>query len=164
MHPLKNTFQFLRPHNFQIILSIQFYTKTRFKNVTNGQSPWLSAHTHLSLDISITCFKRIPAFPQWILLSSLGCLWGHQLIEEMEFTGQLNQFKTRTSPPKFVTTRGLLGTRSSGHKILEVCIASKMWTCDAGDTQRYLRDDRHSTFKLTKFIYNIQTKLCRIQN
>ena len=63
-----------------------------------------------------------------------------------------------------VTTRGLLGTRTSGHKILEVCIASKRWTCDAGDTQGYLRDDRHSTFKLTKFIYNIQTKLCSIQN
>ena len=64
----------------------------------------------------------------------------------------------------YVTTRGLLGTRTSGHKILEVCIASKRWTCDVGDTQGYLRDDRHSTFKLTKFIYNIQTKLCSIQN
>ena len=63
-----------------------------------------------------------------------------------------------------VTTRGLLGTRTSGHKIPEVCIASRRWTCDAGDTQGYLRDDRHSTFKLTKFIYNIQTKLCSIQN
>ena len=52
-----------------------------------------------------------------------------------------------------VTTRGLLGTRSSGHKILEVFVASKRCTCDAGDTQEYLRDDRHSTLKLTEFIY-----------
>ena len=52
-----------------------------------------------------------------------------------------------------VMTRGLLGTRSSGHKILEVSVASKRCTCDAGDIQEYPRDDRHSTFKLTKFIY-----------
>ena len=57
----------------------------------------------------------------------------------------------------FVTTRRLLGTRSSGHKILEVCVASKRCTCDAGDTQEYLKDDRHSTFKLTKFIYKNKT-------
>ena len=71
---------------------------------------------------------------------------------------------TNRKDEAIVTTHGLLGTRTSGHKILEVCIASKRWTCDAGDTQGYLRDDRHSTFKLTKFIYNIQTKLCSIQN
>ena len=52
-----------------------------------------------------------------------------------------------------VTTRELLGTRSNGHEILEVCVASNRCTCDAGDTQEYLRDDKHSTFKLINFIY-----------
>ena len=47
----------------------------------------------------------------------------------------------------------LIVTRAAGHKILEVCVASKRCTCDAGDNQEYLRDDRHSTFKLSTLIY-----------
>ena len=93
------------PNYFKPVILYEDTVETTKKN----QTSFLSARTHLTPGISITCVKMTPVFPRWTLLSSLGVPLRTPTDGRNGVHWSIQLISSRTSPQKFVTTRRLLG-------------------------------------------------------